>query len=129
MHQLPTRARRILRVPYRALHPTRRSEIRVRVYLNTATTAMLTGYRPGASLALAYAYLMPIDRPTTDKVLLERVFAAFNDHPEHDDDHTHTDAWYATPLRSLSVGDVVALDDRRYACASVGWIPIPTQPS
>ncbi|WP_327097374.1 hypothetical protein OIE68_00360 [Nocardia vinacea] len=129
MHQLPTRARRILRVLYRALHPTRRSEVRVRVYLNTATTAMLTGYQPDALLALAYAYLMPIDRPTTDEVLLERVFATFNDHPDHDDDHAHTDAWYAKPLRSLSVGDVVALDDRCYACASVGWTPIPAPPS
>ncbi|MFE9324051.1 hypothetical protein ACIHDR_41550 [Nocardia sp. NPDC052278] len=129
MHQLPTRARRVLRALSRAVHPTRRSEVRVRVYLNTATPAMLAGYQPGASLALAYAFRIPIDGPTTDEVLLERVFAAFNDHPQRDDDHTHTDAWYSKRLRSLSVGDVVALDDRAYACASLGWTPIPAPPT
>ncbi|MGS2807745.1 hypothetical protein [Nocardia abscessus] len=137
MHRLPPLARRALTalrdaVSVPAPHP---GEVRVRVYLNTDPTALLTGYEPDAPVTLAYAYLLRADPAAdTDAVLLERVFAAFNDHPEHDDDQIHTDTWYAkgkhgvTGLRSLSVGDLVGLDDRHYACASNGWSPVPAPP-
>ncbi|MFI9410120.1 hypothetical protein [Nocardia gamkensis] len=137
MRRLPNRARRALRalrdaVSAPAPHP---GEVWVRVYLNTDPTALLTGYRPDAPVTLAYTYLLRADPVTdTDAVVLERVFAAFNDHPEHADDQIHTDTWYAkgmqgvTGLRSLSVGDIVELDDRHYACASTGWSPVPTPP-
>ncbi|MET7772053.1 hypothetical protein [Nocardia sp. NPDC005366] len=137
MHRLPHRARRALRalrdaVSSPALHP---GEVRVRIYLNTDPTALLTGYRPDAPVTLAYSYLLRVDPAAdTDAVVLERVFAAFNDHPEHDDDKIHTDTWYAngmrgvTGLRSLSVGDLVALDDRHYACQSLGWTRVPAPP-
>jgi hypothetical protein len=53
--------------------------------------------------------------------MLERIIAAFNGFPEHPDDHAHADAWAAKRQRSLSVGDVVTIDDRHYACESTGW--------
>ncbi|WP_054816794.1 MULTISPECIES: hypothetical protein [Nocardia] len=134
MHRFPNRVRRVLRALRDAVsvphsHP---GEVRVRVYLNRDRNALLTGYEPDAPLTLAYTYLLRADPATdTDEVLLERVFAAFNDHPEHDEDQIHTDTWYAkgmhgvTGLRSLSVGDLVGLDDRHYACESTGWSPVP----
>ncbi|WP_216918297.1 hypothetical protein [Nocardia noduli] len=137
MHRLPNRARRALRalraaVSVPAPHP---GEVRVRVYLNTDPTALLTGYRPDAPVTLAYTYMLCVDPAAdTDEVLLERVFATFNDHPEHDNDQIHTDTWYAkgmhgvTGLRSLSVGDLVALDDRHYTCQSHGWTRLPAPP-
>ncbi|MGW4325918.1 hypothetical protein ACWEKR_08520 [Nocardia sp. NPDC004573] len=130
MHRLPNRARRALAALRDApLAPRRPTEVRVRVYLNTDPTALLTGYRPDAPLTLAYTYILRVDPATdTDQALLERVFAAFNDHPEHDDDQIHTDTWYGMRLRSLSVGDVVGLDDRHYTCQSRGWTRVPAPP-
>ncbi|WP_157978692.1 MULTISPECIES: hypothetical protein [Nocardia] len=102
MHRLSTRARRVLRALRDAVSASRPTQVRVRVYLNTDPTALLTGYRPDAPMTLAYTYPLPVDTDA-DVVLLERVFATFNDHPEHDDDQTHTDTWYAKgagPARS-----------------------------
>ncbi|WP_174189653.1 hypothetical protein [Nocardia barduliensis] len=133
MHRLPHRARRTLAALRAALAPR---PTQVRVYLNTDPTALLTGYLPHTPVALAYEFVLRVDPTTaTDKVLLERVFAAFNDHPEHDDDQIHTDTWYAkgmravAGLRSLSVGDLVGLDDRHYACRSSGWTRVTTPPA
>lgn len=130
MHRLPNRARRAMRALRDAVFAPRSTRVRVRVYLNIDPAALLTGYRPGAPVALAYAFVLRVNPAVdTDEVLLERVFAAFNDHPEHDDDHAHTDAWYAKRLRSLSVGDLVGLDDRHYTCQSLGWTPVPAPAS
>ena len=129
MHRLPTRACRVLRVLRDRLLTRGPREIEVQVYLNTDLTAMLTGHRSDAPMTLAYTYRVRADRADTDKILLERVFAAFNDHPEHDDDHPHTRAWYTNGFRSLSVGDVVGLDDRHYACRSSGWTAAPAPPT
>ena len=137
MHRLPNRARRALAALHERTRASRRrpTGVQVRVYLNTDPTALLTGYRPDAPVTLAYTYQLHADPAAdTDEVLLERVFATFNDHPEHDDDQIHTDTWYAegllgvTGLRSLSVGDLVALDDHHYACGSRGWTRVPTPP-
>ncbi|MGY2116617.1 hypothetical protein ACW9HR_22155 [Nocardia gipuzkoensis] len=129
MHRLATLARRALTALRDAALASRRpAQVRVRVYLNTDPTALLTGYRP-APVTLAYTYLLRVDPAAdTDQALLERVFAAFNDHPAHDDDQIHTDTWYGKRLRSLSVGDLVGLDDRHYTCQSRGWTRVPAPP-
>ncbi|WP_067477619.1 hypothetical protein [Nocardia amamiensis] len=130
MHRLPNPARRALTaLRDAAFAPRRPPQVRVRVYLNTDPTALLTGYRPDAPVTLAYTYTLRADPAAdTDQALLERVFAAFNDHPEHDDDQIHTDTWYGKRLRSLSVGDVVGLDNRHYTCQSRGWTRVPAPP-
>ncbi|MEV0027854.1 hypothetical protein [Nocardia sp. NPDC050793] len=97
----------------------------VTVLLNDEHDAIIVGFRPGARLVLAYRYTLPAATAGTDPLLLERVFAAFNGEPVHPDDERHADAWPAKGLRSLSVGDVVAIDNRHYACDSAGWTPIP----
>ncbi|MGV9823478.1 hypothetical protein [Nocardia xishanensis] len=124
MHRLPiSRARRLLHAVQRWIRP--QSRVTVTVFVNTDPLALLCGYSPGAQLVLAYRYTLPAATVGDDRLLLERVFAAFNDQPVHPDDQLHADAWAAKRLRSLSVGDVVALDDRYYACAPVGWMSIP----
>ncbi|WP_435593567.1 hypothetical protein [Nocardia sp. bgisy118] len=116
-------ARLALRVARRWLTPGPR--LTVTVLLNQDPDALFSGYLPSARLVLAYRYTLPAVTAGEDRMLLERVFAAFNDQPVHPEDQLHADAWAAERLRSLSVGDVVALDDRYYACASVGWMSIP----
>ncbi|WP_327100290.1 hypothetical protein OIE68_16870 [Nocardia vinacea] len=119
MHRYPTGLRRLTRMLHRAVTPHRRT-VTVRVFLNHAPHSLLHGYTPSAPLALAYEYAISTEGPAADAVILERAFAAFNGHPEHPDDHAHADAWTDKRLRSLSVGDVVAIDDRHYACESAG---------
>ncbi|MFD4407732.1 hypothetical protein ACFWPH_33705 [Nocardia sp. NPDC058499] len=108
-----------------ALRPSRTAPTaaarRVRVFCNNDRD-ILDGYQPEAHLVLAYTLTAPT--ACSDSQILEWVFAMFNDHPLDADDETHTRAWYDSGLRSLSVGDVVAIDDNFYACASIGWIPI-----
>ncbi|MFF0532848.1 hypothetical protein ACFYT3_31300 [Nocardia amikacinitolerans] len=124
MHRLPiSRARKLLHAVQRWIRP--QPTVTIAVFLNNDPRALLDGYSPGAQLVLAYRYTLPAATAGTDPLLLERVFAAFNDHPVHPSDQPHAEAWIAKRLRSLSVGDVVALDDRYYACASVGWTSIP----
>ena len=121
MRRLPRRAHRAVRAARR--HPAR---VRVRAYLDSAPDALAHGFPADGPVTLAYDCTLP-DGP--DAVLLERVFAMFNDHPAHAADRIHTDAWYAEGLRSLSVGDVVALDDRHYRCQPHGWTRVPGPPA
>ncbi|APE37120.1 hypothetical protein BOX37_27910 [Nocardia mangyaensis] len=109
------------------------------VYLANDPLAMLTGYTRGTAVTLADRFDLDLTPRLADTALLERVFArdtggpddvvlgrifdALNDHPEPGDEHL-TDRWYRGGRRSLSVGDVVALGPRHYACAAIGWEPI-----
>ncbi|MEU2032786.1 hypothetical protein [Nocardia amamiensis] len=123
MHRPPTSLRRLTRALRRAF-TRHRHAVTVRVLLNNDPHSLLHGYTPTAPLVLAYQYTIPTGHTPADAVILERAFAAFNGHPEYPDDHAHADAWADQRLRSLSVGDVVALDDRHYACQPMGWAPI-----
>lgn len=124
-------------VAARAQHPQR--SVLVTVYLANDPLAMLTGYTRGTAVTLADRFDLDLTPRLADTALLERVFArdtggsddvvlgrifgALNDHPEPGDEHLTT-RWYSGGRRSLSVGDVVALGARHYACARIGWEPI-----
>ncbi|WP_280222056.1 hypothetical protein [Nocardia neocaledoniensis] len=41
-------------------------------------------------------------------------------------DIEHTRRWYQHRHRSLSVGDIVTVDHRRYACTPWSWDALPT---
>ncbi|MCC3328307.1 hypothetical protein [Nocardia abscessus] len=116
--------RHLTRALRRAFTPHRRG-ITVRVFLNTNPRATLHGYTRAAVLDLAYDHTVPTEDAADDDALLERAFAAFNGYPDRPEDRVHADAWTDNRFRSLSVGDVVALDDRYYACQSRGWVRIP----
>ncbi|MFG1774650.1 hypothetical protein ACGFIX_34155 [Nocardia salmonicida] len=121
----------------RGLRPQR--SVLVTVYLPHDPRAIITGYTPGTPLILADQFDLDLTPRLADTALLERVFArdtggrddvvlgrifeALNDYPEPGDEHL-TARWYGGGHRSLSVGDVVALGPRHYACAAIGWEPI-----
>jgi hypothetical protein len=68
---------------------------------------MFDGYRPGAHMKLAYSGDI---RAESVQNARERLFETFNiNHPVDYIAH------------SLSVGDVIVLNDIAYACGSVGW--------
>lgn len=98
----------------------------VSVFCNA--TGRLGYYRPGDHLVFAYTCTLTGGATTSDTEFLERVFAMFNDHPDPNfpGDAAHTSAWYDSGLRSLSVGDIVAINGRHYACDSHGWVPLRT---
>ncbi|MGY1898358.1 hypothetical protein [Nocardia gipuzkoensis] len=120
----PTGLRHLTAALRRALTPHRRS-VTVRVFLNNTPHATLHGYTRAARLDLAYEYTIPTEEAADDEALLDRAFAAFNGYPDRPEDHLHADAWTDKRFRSLSVGDVVIIDDRYYACQSRGWVRIP----
>ncbi|MGW5922133.1 hypothetical protein ACWFPY_24350 [Nocardia fluminea] len=136
-HHVRRRLARLVLIAVRTLR--RRRSVLVTVYLANDSLAMLTGYTSGTPLTLADRFDLDLTPRLADTALLERVFArdtggpedvvlgrifdALNDHPEPGDEHL-TARWYRGGRRSFSVGDVVALGPRYYACAAIGWEPI-----
>ncbi|GGM67677.1 hypothetical protein GCM10012275_42840 [Longimycelium tulufanense] len=104
---------------------------RVRVYHNLSPAAMVFGYGRTDRCVLVYAYDEPIPTPApSDLDRLERIFELFNvgKDPEFGTPDRRAVDYRARGNRSLSVGDVVALDDRVYACAATGWVAIAPPP-
>ncbi|MBF6339804.1 hypothetical protein IU450_28515 [Nocardia abscessus] len=129
MHRRLARRLRIhfRHVTYQLYLPTwLRPAATISVFLNVDGPSMRRHYHRGAPLLAAYEYTVPAAKVWSDELMLERAFATFNGHPQHLDDHAHADAWAAQRHRSLSVGDVVAIDNRYYACERFGWARIPS---
>jgi hypothetical protein len=78
-------------------------------------------YEPGDEYYLATTYT---DADAEDRIHCERAFERFNVGDERVDEIVRT--YRAYGYRSLSVGDVVVVNDRAYTCASVGWKLLPT---
>ena len=84
---------------------------------------MLDGYQPGDPVVRVFAYQASPGRSAEE--IAEEAFAIFNDHPGDAAGAELACAYYGRRLRSLSVGDVVAVGDvaaggRRPA----GWEPV-----
>lgn len=89
-------------------------------------TAMLDGYQPGDPMVRVFAYQASPGRPAEE--IAEEAFAIFNDHPADAAGAELACAYYGRRLRSLSVGDVVAVvadGEVRLAVAKAGWTPVP----
>jgi len=86
-------------------------------------TAMLDGYQPGDPVVAVFTYQAgPAGR--TAEEIAEEAFAIFNDHPGDAAGAELACAYYGRRLRSLSVGDVVAVGDVLLAVGRpVGWEP------
>ena len=99
---------------------------RVRILLNHRH-AKIWGYRSSDVLREVYSYDEDPDldaddpSPSDDAQFLRRIFERFNIGADR-----HAHHYFRAGNRSLSVGDVVAIDDRYYACAESEWIPIDT---
>lgn len=78
------------------------------------------GYKPEHPMVLVFAYVIPELDPG---LAIEEAFHTFN---VGEDDLAQ--AYRARRLRSLSVGDIVAVDGKFYSCENAGWITHDTQP-
>lgn len=101
----------------------------VTIYLNTSTDehgrslGRMDGYQPTHTLTKAYQ-MVADPFGTTDLDVLRVVFDVFNvgDDPDFfNPPSPHAIEYRKAGNRSLSVGDVVVLDGRAYACARFGW--------
>ncbi|WP_433664733.1 hypothetical protein ACQPW1_22830 [Nocardia sp. CA-128927] len=103
-----------------------RRGLRISVHLNQDGSALERGYHAGDPLTLVYRDHLPDLAPgTTDRVILDRVFAAANDSPASPHYEQLAHHWAAHGLRSLSVGDVVVIGRRAFACQRFGWDRCP----
>ncbi|MGF6884948.1 hypothetical protein ABIA39_003477 [Nocardia sp. GAS34] len=100
---------------------------RVRILLNHRH-ARIYGYRASDVLREVHSYDEDpspgtVDDPSlpADLPLIRRSFERFN---IGTDRHAHQ--YFRARNRSLSIGDVIAIDDRYYACTETEWIPIGT---
>jgi hypothetical protein len=111
--------------------------MRVRIFHTDDLSSAYFSDGPGTGLREVFAYDEPgpaPGRPDSDPAdhlaILEQVFMLFNvgDDPAFGTPDPRAVAYRGQRLRSLSVGDVVALDDAFYACASLGWQHLDTAP-
>jgi hypothetical protein len=89
-------------------------------------TAMLDGYQPGDPMVCVFAYQASPGRSAEE--IADEAFDTFNDHPRDPGGADLACAYYGRRLRSLSVGDVVAVTadgEVRLAVAKIGWTPVP----
>jgi hypothetical protein len=100
--------------------------MRVRVYHNIDPDHFF-GYQPGHAVVPVFTADIPTEEWNPDRVL-EQVFHLLNvgDDPEFGTPDPRAVAYRQRRNRSLSVGDVVWLDDiiTWRACARVGWTHI-----
>ncbi|MEV0297081.1 hypothetical protein [Nocardia sp. NPDC050710] len=104
------------------VHPER--GVRIRILLNTRSFGR-TDHDPGIDYVTAYDY-RDLSQPehATDAQILEYQFELFNNQIES----AHAHAYSAAGNRSLSVGDVVSIEDRYYQCEASGWTRLDTTP-
>lgn len=77
-----------------------------------------TRYDPCIDFVQAYAYhYLPPTGQTSDEQILKAQFALFNGQIES----VHAAIYYAAGNQSLSVGDVIGIEDRYYCCDGGGW--------
>jgi hypothetical protein len=82
-------------------------------------TGMLEGYQPGNPVVRVFTYqTAPAGSP---EETAEEAFAICNGHPRDARGEDLARRYYQRELRSLSVGDVVAVGEARLAVGRVGW--------
>jgi hypothetical protein len=96
-----------------ALKPT----MTVGVWHNIAVPEnFLVGWQPAHPMVKVFAYDIPAEQALDPYVVLEDAFFTFNE-----GDDVRAQEYRARGNRSLSKGDVVAIGEVAWACASNGW--------
>lgn len=112
--------------------PRARTTARVRVFLNNAFGgSYLRGYQAGNTVTEVFAYdETDLDAEIDDLALAERAFELLNigDDPSFGTPDQRAVDYRGRGNRSLSVGDVIAIDERFWSCDSVGWRELDEQP-
>lgn len=88
------------------------------VLYNSEMAAMMPwrGWKPEDVLDAVFAYATPFGDGTTSMQICEACFAMFQDISR-----------FGIRMRSMSVGDVVIVDERAYKCADTGFEEVPLQ--
>jgi hypothetical protein len=99
-----------------------RRPVGIRVFHNLSDRAMLSGYL-GQPAVEVLTYHEPPTARTCDVDLVESAFQLCNvgDDPEFGDPDQRAIRYRNRGNRSLSIGDIVAVDGRFYACQRIGW--------
>lgn len=105
----------------------------VRVFHNNehARGVFLRGYEAGQTITEVFTYAARPQGDTADHVLADEAFELFNigDDPDFVATPDPRAVDYRGRLnRSLSVGDVLAIDGRFYSCDSSGWRELTEAP-
>jgi hypothetical protein len=82
-------------------------------------TGMLDGYLPGDPVVRVFTY--QADPAGSPEEIAEEAFAICNDHPPDAHGEDLARRYYERELRSLSVGDVVAVGEAGLAVGRTGW--------
>ncbi len=82
-------------------------------------SGMLDGYQPGDPMVRVFTY--QVDPAGSPEEIAEEAFGICNDHPRDARGEDLARRYYERELRSLSVGDVVAVDEAAFAVGRVGW--------
>ncbi|NUT99186.1 MAG: hypothetical protein HOY78_44995 [Saccharothrix sp.] len=106
-----------------------RRPVRIRIFHNLSDRAMLSGYL-GRPVVEVLAYQEPPALRTRDVDLVEAAFQLCNvgDDPEFGRPDPRAIGYRRRGNRSLSIGDIVAVDGRFYACQRIGWRRIAEPP-
>lgn len=106
---------------------------RVRVFHNNAVAeAALFGYRPQHSVTEVFTFTaLRWGATIEDDGICEQTFELLNvgDDPAFGEPDARALAYRRNRNRSLSVGDVIAVDARFYTCDSRGWTALPAEPA
>ncbi|QFZ20557.1 hypothetical protein [Saccharothrix syringae] len=99
-----------------------RRPVRIRVFHNLNDRALLVGYQE-QPVTEVLAYTEPPSARSHDVDLVEAAFELCNvgDDPEFGRPDPRAVRYRRRGNRSLSIGDVVAVDGRFYACQRIGW--------
>jgi hypothetical protein len=85
-------------------------------------TGMLDGYQPGDPMVRVFTYqATPAGSP---EEIAEDAFGICNGHPRDAHGEALARRYYERELRSLSVGDVVAVGEVPLAVGRAGWKPV-----
>lgn len=100
----------------------------IQIFHNTRPFASLNGFQPTHPLRLVFSYHdetpIPPEQESADQRILDQQFLRFNEM----DNHPYARKYFEAGNRSLSDGDVVAIDGRCYACTTTGWRRLTTSP-
>ena len=105
--------------------------VTVRVFHNNHTPeSFLRGFTPGQTVTEVAAFTLAPHRKS-DLVVADKVFWLFNigDDPAFGTPDPAAVNYRARGNRSLSVGDVVAVDGRFHSCDPSGWTVLATPPT
>ncbi|WP_406690546.1 hypothetical protein REH65_32405 [Saccharopolyspora sp. ID03-671] len=104
-----------------------REPVAVRILHNNSPRASLFGYTLNDTVTQVFAYDdTEVDSATSCIEIAERAFQNFavERTPTCENADPHAVSYLKAGLRALSVGDVVCVDGRFFACEPVGWYEI-----